>query len=151
MLSGSTRRRTGAVLLRGAAKAATSSCGTPTENDAAHKYGAPSAGSAHACHPAGPVSSAVRVRADVQDGAPQDLPVLRRLVGRLPSSDDRQVRPAEPGEGVGHRVVELSVIAGQIPGTDPERLGSGRVGRIVRELGQSWGYGATCRQRGGAG
>jgi hypothetical protein len=61
--SGSTRRRTGAVELREAAKAATRSCGTPAANDAAHRHGAPSAGSAHACHPADPVSSSSAGRA----------------------------------------------------------------------------------------
>lgn len=102
-------------------------------------------------NPLGPAKS---VGADVQDGAAQDLAVLRLIVRLLPSADDRQARPAEAGERVGDGVVETSVVTGQVPGTDPVRsLGRVRAGRVEGGSGYrgaSKGWVAVLLAAGGA-
>ncbi len=76
------------------------------------------------------------VGADVQDGAAQDLTVLRRLLRLLAPADERQAHPAQVGERVGDGVVEASIVTGQVPRSDPVRgRDAGRSGWIDREVG----------------
>lgn len=82
-------------------------------------------------HPLGPAEG---VGADVEDGAAQDLTVFRCLVA---SADDHEAGPAEVGERVGDGVVQMSVVTGQVTGTDPVR-GQGtpvRGGRVEQRVG----------------
>jgi hypothetical protein len=84
-------------------------------------------------HPLGPPE---HVGAEVQDGAPQNVTVIRHLVWLLAPPDDRQTRPAQTVEGIGNGVVGTPVVTGKVPGTDPvRRLGTGRGGRLEGELG----------------
>ncbi|CAL9513015.1 hypothetical protein SUDANB150_03633 [Streptomyces sp. enrichment culture] len=91
------------------------------------------------------------VGADAQDGAAQDLTVLRRLVRLLAPADDRQARPTQAGERVSDGVVQASVVTGQVPGTDPVRGRDTSESRwIDREIGMQVRLqraGAWCRQR----
>lgn len=83
-----------------------------------------------------PLRPSEGIGADVQDGATQDLAVLRLLVRLMTSAEDGQARPAQTGERVSNAIVKAPVVTGQVSGSDPERgLSVGRKGRVEWEVG----------------